>query len=166
VLFFISTLNDSNAHLCWVKVLQLQTGCPLKDYFNLLHLKSKNYKQLKNWKTNQVNPCAHIVANLVSKQDPKIARNSRISWENWDFPSPKLQFSSHKIRFSSTAFWFLQQLSAFFNGFPLSSMAFRFSSTAFHFPRNLGKSIYGGKYTEDRYPSFVFQPKSQYSAIK
>jgi hypothetical protein len=110
----------------------------------------------------------------VKKRDSKIARNSRISWENWDFPSPKLRFSSHKIQFSSTAFrfprnlrkssstaiQFLQRLSAFFNGFPLSSTAFLFSSTAFHFPRNPGKSIYGGKYTKDRYPSFVFQPKS------
>jgi hypothetical protein len=64
---------------------------------------------------------------------------------------------------SSTAFRFLQRLfdfqETFFNGFPLSS-------TAFHFPRNLGKSIYGGKYTKDRYPSFVFQPKLQYPAIK
>jgi hypothetical protein len=121
-----------------------------------------------------------MVANLVSKRDPKIARNSRTSWENRDFPSPKLRFSSHKIRFSSTAFQiprnlrkssstafrFLQWLSAFFNGFLLSSMAFRFSSTAFHFPRNPGKSIYGGKYRIDCYPSFVFQPKLQYSAIK
>ena len=24
--------------------------------------------------TNHVNPCSHVVANLVSKQDPKIAR--------------------------------------------------------------------------------------------
>ena len=121
-----------------------------------------------------------MVANLVSKQDPKIARNLRISWENWDFPSPKLRFSSHKIRFSSMAFRFprnprksssmafrfLQWLSAFFNGFPLSSTAFQFSSMAFHFPRNPGKSIHGGKYTKDRYPSFVFQPKSRYSTIK
>jgi hypothetical protein len=45
-------------------------------------------------------------------------------------------------------------------------MAFRFSSTAFHFPRNPGKSIYGGKYTKDRYLSFIFQPKLGYSAIK
>jgi hypothetical protein len=37
---------------------------------------------------------------------------------------------------------------------------------AFHFPRNPGKSIYGGKYTKDRYPSFVFQQKSRYSTIK
>jgi hypothetical protein len=113
-----------------------------------------------------------MVANLVAKQDTKIARNLRISWKNWDFPSPKLQFSSHKIRFSSTAFRFprnprkssstafrfLQRLSAFFNSFPLSSTAFQFFSTAFHFPRNPGKSIYGSKYTKDRYPSFVFQP--------
>ncbi len=70
----------------------------------------------------------------MSKRDTKIARNLRISWENWDFPSPKLRFSSHKIQFSSTAFrfprnrrkssstafQFLQRLSAFFNGFLLS----------------------------------------------
>ena len=61
------------------------------------------------------------------------------------------------------AFRFLQRISTFrngflifLNGFPISSMAFQFSSTAFHFPRNPGKSIYGGKYTKDRYPSFVF----------
>jgi hypothetical protein len=104
-----------------------------------------------------------MVANLVSKRDPKIARNSRTSWENWDFPSSKLQISSHKIQFSSTAFRFprnprktsstafrfLQRLSAFFNGFPLSSTAFQFSLTAVHFPRNPGKSIYGGRYTKD-----------------
>jgi hypothetical protein len=93
------------------------------------------------------------------------------------FPSPKIQFSSPKIRFSLhkirftqigfllslTAFRFLQRLSAFFNGFPLSPTAFRisptafqFSSTAFCFPRNPRKSIYGEKYTKDRYSSFVF----------
>jgi hypothetical protein len=116
-----------------------------------------------------------MVANLVSKRDPKIDRNLRISWENQDFPSPKLQFSSHKIQFSSTAFrfpsnprksssmafQFLHPLSSFFIGFPLSSTAFQFSSMAFHFPRNPGKSIYGGKYTKDCYPSFVFQPKNR-----
>ncbi len=54
------------------------------------------------------------------------------------FFSPKIQFSSHEIRFSpivlllsSTAFCFLQWLSTFFNGFPLSSTAFWLSSTAF-----------------------------------
>ncbi len=77
---------------------------------------------------------------------------------NWDFPSPKLQFSSHKIWFSSTAFWFprnqrkssstalrfLQRLSAFFNGFPLSKKSkkiffdgFLISSTAFQFLHRL-----------------------------
>ncbi len=66
-----------------------------------------------------------------------------------DFPHMKLNF--------------LQWLSAFFNGFLLSSTAFwfsstafQFSSTAFHFPRNLRKSIYGEKYTKDHYLSFVF----------
>ena len=88
-----------------------------------------------------------------------------------------IQFSSHKIRFSpigfllsSTAFCFLQRLSAFFNGFlsffkdillspsalRFSITEFRFSSMAFHFPRNLRKSIYGEKYTKDCYSSFVF----------
>jgi hypothetical protein len=61
------------------------------------------------------------------------------------------------------AFYFLQRLSAFFNGFltffngfPLSPTAFQISSTAFHFPRNPRKSIYGEKYTKDHYSSFVF----------
>ena len=68
-----------------------------------------------------------------------------------------------KSNFPHTKFDFLQRLSAFFNGFPLSSMAFRFfsmafqfSSMAFHFPRNPRKSIYGGKYTKDHHSSFVF----------
>jgi hypothetical protein len=68
---------------------------------------------------------------------------------------------------------FLAQNLIFFNSFPISKKSkkiffngFPISSTAFHFPRNLGKSIYGGKYTKDPYPSFVFQPKSRYSAIK
>jgi hypothetical protein len=105
-----------------------------------------------------------MVANLVSKQDPKIARNSRISLENWDFPSPKLQFSSHKIRFSSMAFQFprnprksssmafqfFQLLSAFFNGFPLSMKSekiffnsFPISSTAFQFSQRLSDFFNG-----------------------
>jgi hypothetical protein len=68
-----------------------------------------------------------------------------------------------KPDFPHTKFDFLQQLSPFFNGFPLSStafqfpsLAFQFSSTVFRFPRNPRKSIYGGKYTKDRYLSFVF----------
>ena len=83
----------------------------------------------------------------------------------------KIFFNGFPI--SSTAFRFLQRISTFCNGFliflnsfPISLTAFRFSSMAFHFPRNPGKSIYGGKYTKDCYPSFVFQPKLQYSAIK
>ncbi len=85
--------------------------------------------------------------------------------------SEKIFFNSFPI--SSTAFHFLWHISTFrngflifLNGFPISTTAFQFSSTAFHFPRNPGKSIYGGKYTIDRYPSFVFQPKLQYSTIK
>jgi hypothetical protein len=61
-----------------------------------------------------------------------------------------------KSNFPHTKFDFLQRLSAFFNGFLLSSMAFQFSSTVFRFPRNPRKSSYGGKYTKDRYSSFVF----------
>ncbi len=68
-----------------------------------------------------------------------------------------------KSNLPHTKFDFLQWLSAFFNGFLLSSMAFQFSSTAvqfsstaFLFPRNPRKSIYGGKYTKDHHSSFVF----------
>ena len=68
-----------------------------------------------------------------------------------------------KSDFPHTKFNFLQRLSAFFNGFLLSSMAFQFSSmafqfssTAFLFPRNPRKSIYGGKYTKYHHSSFVF----------
>ncbi len=68
-----------------------------------------------------------------------------------------------KSNFPHTKFDFLQQLSAFFNGFQLSSTAFQFSSTAFwfsskafRFPRNPRKSIYNDKYTKDHYLSFVF----------
>ncbi len=68
-----------------------------------------------------------------------------------------------KSNFPHTKFDFLQRLSTFFNGFLLSSMAFQFSSTAFQFssmaflfPRNLRKSIYGGKYMKDHHSSFVF----------
>jgi hypothetical protein len=68
-----------------------------------------------------------------------------------DFPRLKSNFPCVKFDFP---LW----LSAFLNGFPLSSTAFQFSSTAFHFPRNLRKSIYGGKYPKDRYSSFYFPP--------
>jgi hypothetical protein len=84
--------------------------------------------------------------------------------------SEKIFFNGLPI--SSTAFRFLRRISnfrkgflIFLNGFLISSTAFQFSSTAFHFPRNPGKSIYGGKYTKDRYPSFIFQPKMQYFVI-
>jgi hypothetical protein len=42
-----------------------------------------------------------------------------------------------KSNFPHMKFDFLQRLSAFFNGFPLSSSAFQFSSTAFYFPQRL-----------------------------
>jgi hypothetical protein len=58
--------------------------------------------------------------------------------------------------FPHTKFDFLQRLSAFFNSFPLSSMAFCFLQRLSNFPQRLRKSIYGGKYTKDHYLSFVF----------
>jgi hypothetical protein len=68
-----------------------------------------------------------------------------------------------KSNFPHTKFYFLQRLSAFFNGFLLSSTAFQFSSAAFQFSsttflflRTPRKSIYGGKYTKDHHSSFVF----------
>jgi hypothetical protein len=168
---------------CWVKGLQLETGCPVEDYFKLWVVE-----------TNRVNPCAHVVANLVSKTRPQnrqklenifgkidifLAQNPIFHAQNSIFfngfliseKSEKIFFNNFPI--SLTAFRFLWCISTFrngflifLNGFPISSTAFRFSSTAFHFPRNPGKSIYGGKYTKDRYPSFIFHPKLRYSAIK
>ncbi len=87
-----------------------------------------------------------------------------------NFPQLKSDFPRIKSDLPKSAFYFLQRLSAifngfltFFNGFPLSPTAFqisptafRFSSTAFRFPRNPRKSIYGEKYMKDRYSSFVF----------
>ncbi len=87
-----------------------------------------------------------------------------------NFPHLKSDFPRTKSDLPKSAFYFLQRLSAFFNGFltffngfPLSPTAFwisltafRFSSTASCFPRNPRKSIYGEKYTKDRYSSFVF----------
>ncbi len=87
---------------------------------------------------------------------------SRFPSPKIQFSSPKIQFTSHKIRFTQIGFLLSLTVSAFFNGFPLSPTAFRisptafrFSSTTFRFPRNPRKSIYGEKYTKDRYSSFV-----------
>ncbi len=135
-----------------------------------------------------------MVANLVSKTRPQnhqklenvlgkikifLAQNPIFLAQNLIFfncfpiseKSKKIFFNGYPI--SSAAFRFLRPISTFrdcflifLNGFPISSTAFQFSSTAFHFPRNPGKSIYGGKYTKDRYLSFVFQPKPRFPAIK
>ena len=66
-----------------------------------------------------------MVANLVSKRYPKIARNlgmslgkSRFSPPEIQFSSPEIQFFSTAFRLLSTAFCFPQWLSAFLNGFP------------------------------------------------
>ncbi len=73
-----------------------------------------------------------------------------------NFPHLKSNFPCTKSNLPKSAFYFLQRLSTFFNGFPLSPTAFRFSSMAFRFPRNPRKSIYGKKYAKDCYSSFVF----------
>ncbi len=86
------------------------------------------------------------------------------------FPHLKSNFSCTKSDLPELAFYFLQRLSAFFNGFltffngfllspmvfQISPMSFQFYSTVFCFPRNPRKSFYGKKYTKDRYSSFLF----------
>ncbi len=102
------------------------------------------------------NPCAHMLScigetSLQNRQKTKESLgNIRI-------------FLLLKPNFTHTKFDFLELLSAFFNGFTLSStafwfssLAFQFSSMAFYFLRNWRKSIYGKKYTKDHYLSFVF----------
>ena len=87
----------------------------------------------------------------VKNETPKSPETWESCWENWDFPSPKIRFSSLKIWFSSTAFRFprnprkssstafrfLQRLSDFFTGFPLSETAFRFLQRLSNFPQRL-----------------------------
>ncbi len=120
-----------------VKVLQLETGCPLRRLFEVTSLEKLKLKiskaeakvisSWKNWKTNQVNPCAHVVENLVSKQDPK-------------FSSLKIWFSSMVQRLSNFREIrenILQRFSDFFNSFPISSMAFCFLQRLSDFPQRL-----------------------------
>ncbi len=81
------------------------------------------------------------------------ARGSKSGVKNKTPKLPETKESLGKIRiffllnsnFPHTKFDFLQWLSAFFNGFLISSMAFWFSSTAFRSPRNPRKSTYGSK---------------------
>ncbi len=105
---------------------------------------------------NNVNPCAHVVANLVAKRVPKLPETRESLGKYQDFPLPKSNFPCPKSDFLQRFSNFCQRLSAFLNGFLLSSTAFQFSSMAFHFPRNPRKFIYGGKYPKDCYSSFVF----------
>jgi hypothetical protein len=95
---------------------------------------------------------------------------SRFPSPKIQFSSPKIQFSSHEIRFtqigfllSSTAFRFLQWLSdflewlsAFSNSFSNFSNSFPIFLNGFPLSKKSEKSIYGEKYTKDRYSSFVF----------
>ncbi len=77
---------------------------------------------------NQIH--AHTCYQLhVGNESPILENLLEILWNPSPisrFPSPKIQFSSHEIQFypigfliSSTAFRFLQRLSAFFSGFPI-----------------------------------------------
>jgi hypothetical protein len=107
-----------------------------------------------------------LAQNLIFLAQNSIFFNGFLISEKFE----KIFFNGFPI--SSTAFRFLRCISnfrngflVFLNGFPISSTAFQFSSTAFHFSRNPVKSIYGGKYMKDRYPSFVFQPKKRYFVI-
>jgi hypothetical protein len=60
----------------------------------------------------------------VGNESPKLLDPREALGKYWDFPSPKTQFSSHKILI-------------FFNGCPLSSMAFRFLQWLSNFPQQL-----------------------------
>jgi hypothetical protein len=88
----------------------------------------------------------------TSLQNCQILENLSGNIEIFPF---KILFSSTAFRLSSTAFRFLQWLSAFFNGFPLFSTDFCFpqwlsaflngfplSSTAFHFPQRLSAFLF------------------------
>ncbi len=92
--------------------------------------------------TNHVNPCLHVAANLVSKQDPKIARVKKMSWENPDFPSSKSNFPSRnpivftrKLIFLNGFMSFLNGFPRFFDGFLTFAFGFLLSATPFYFPQ-------------------------------
>ncbi len=63
-LLSIPTLRKFFVRYCWVKVWQLETGCPVEENFKLWVVE-----------TNWVNPWAHVVANLVSKTRPQNRQN-------------------------------------------------------------------------------------------
>jgi hypothetical protein len=99
------------------------------------------------------------------------ARGSKSGVKNETPKSPETRESLGKIGiflflksdFPHTKFDFLQRLSAFFNGFPISLMAFQFLQRLSDFPKQLSafreiqeNLIYGGKYTKDHYLSFIF----------
>ncbi len=94
----------------------------------------------------RVNPCTHVVANCVGNESPKLPDTRESLGKYWDFPFPKSGFPQWLSDFlqrlsaflngfplSSTAFHFLQWLSAFFNGFSAFFIGFLLSSTAFRF---------------------------------
>ncbi len=135
---------------------------------------------MSSWNQSSKSMRARVSKSGVKNETPKLPETWEYLGKIWiffllnsDFPHTKFDFLQRLSNFQEIRENLLQRLSNFFNAFLLSSTAFCFlqpafwfSSTAFHFLRNPEKSIYGGKYTKDCYPSFVFQPKLQYSAIK
>jgi hypothetical protein len=82
-----------------------------------------------------------MVANLVSKRDPKLPETREYLGKigiflllNSDFPHTKFDFLQRLSNFREIQENLLQWFSDFFNGFPLSS-------TAFRFPRNLPQRL-------------------------
>jgi hypothetical protein len=99
------------------------------------------------------------------------ARGSKSGVKNKTLKSPETReslgnigiFLLLKSNFSHTKFDFLQWLSTFFNGFPLSSMAFQFLQWLSNFPQRLFAflEIQENLFTaasmqKDHYLSFVF----------
>ncbi len=84
----------------------------------------------------QKSVCTHATKHATNCVGKRILKNCQIlSFPSpiLRFPSPKIQFSSPKIQFSLHEIWFTQigfllslTVSAFFNGFLLSSRALRF----------------------------------------
>ncbi len=111
---------------CWVKGLQLKTGCPVEDYFKLW------FQKLKLW-----------VVEKLKNQSSKSMRTRGIKFDVKTRPQncQKLENVFGKIEiFLAQNPIFLAQNLLFFNGFPISEKSkkiffngFPISSTAFRF---------------------------------
>ncbi len=118
----------SNYDICWVKGLQLETGCPVEDYFKLWVSKAE---VMSSWKTKK-------------KQSSKSMRphGSKFGVKTRPQNCQKLENVFGKIEiFLAQNSIFLAQNSIFFNGFPISKKSekiffngFPISSTHFYFP--------------------------------